>query len=362
MNFRYFLLLILILLNGKLLAQTAPEPARELIHELRKIHTPNGIEVLEEIELNGSKQWISIRGKDKSNPVLLFLHGGPASPNMPLTWVYQSSWEEYFTVVQWDQRGTGKNWASADTTKLAEELSFRALIQDAYLLVDHLRERFQQDKIFLMGYSYGAGIGIRMAARIPQKLHAYIGVGQMAPGNPEQIIYEKVLRLAEESNNQTALEELKALAPYPAADGSTPIRKLLTVRKWSRQFNGGWYGKPDFNLLFSLPSLAPEYTPADIQNLETSSPWISRKILAKGGGGDFPMEFQIPIIFMMGRHDLHTPYQAVEAYFSQLSSPGKNLITFEYSGHVPFLEEPGRFFLELVTTLRPIAGATTKAP
>ena len=85
------------------------EEAVALLHDLRKIHTPEGIDTLEQIELNGEKQWINIRGKNKSNPILLFIHGGPASPMMPVAWAFQNGWEDYFTVVQWDQRVSGKN-------------------------------------------------------------------------------------------------------------------------------------------------------------------------------------------------------------------------------------------------------------
>jgi proline iminopeptidase len=348
------LLLFSCLVFARILPVSGQEPV-DLIRDLRKIHTPNGIEVLEQVELNGSKQWISIRGKDKSNPVLLVLHGGPASPLMPVSWAYQSPWEDYFTVVNWDQRAAGKNWISTDTTLVAEQLEFRTLIRDAYYLVDHLREHLQQEKIFLMGYSYGSGIGIRMAARIPDKLHAYIGMGQMTPGKPEQVVYNRLLDFAKEAQHVEALRELEALAPYPAAEGATPMKKIITVRKWARYFNGGWYGKQDFELFFSLPELSPDYSSEEIQSLDVSTAWITRKILAQGGAGDFPMDFRIPVVMMMGKHDLHTPYESVVNYLEKLSSPNKQLISFDYSGHMPFLEEQGKFLVELVNKVRPLA-------
>ena len=337
----------------------AQEPSlsqsKEWIKSLREIHTSNGIETLEQIELNGAKQWISIRGKDRNNPVLLVLHGGPANPLMPAAWAYQTPWEDFFTVVNWDQRGSGKNWISSDTTQLADELSFRTLVQDAYVLVDYLREKLEKDKIFLMGYSYGSSLGIRMAARIPQKLHAYIGIGQMAGGNPEKVIYDQVTRLAEADGNETALYELRALAPYPATDGSTPMRKLIAVRKWSRYYNGGWYGKPDFSLYYSLPNLSPEYSDQEIKSLDVSMPWITRRLLPNGPVAEIPEEFQIPVFFMMGRHDLHTPYHSVEEYVKRIKAPQKKLVTFEYSGHMPFLEEQGKFLMVLVNQVFPLS-------
>lgn len=355
---RIFLTLLLLLSWPYLYAQQHQEinsDPVQLLAELRKIHTPNGIEITEQIELNGAQQWINIRGKDMANPVLLVIHGGPASPLMPLSWAFQNGWEDFFTVVHWDQRTAGKNWLQTDTSLVADQLRFQTLIRDAYFLVEYLRERLQKEKIFLMGYSYGAGIGIRMAARIPEKLHAYIGVGQMAPGEPEKVIYETLLRLAEDAQENKALEELHAIAPYPNPDGRNPIQKLQLVRKWARHFDGGWYGKKDFDLLFSLPSLSPDYTLEEIQSLDVSTPWITRKIVAQGGGGDFPKTFTIPIVFMMGKHDLHTPFASAYAYWNSLEATQKTFISFDYSGHVPFLEEPGKFLLELVTMVHPLA-------
>lgn len=333
----------------------AQSEAQNLIKDLRQIHTPNGIEVLEKVVLNGREQWINIRGKDKSNPVLLVLHGGPASPLMPTSWAYQTPWEDFFTVVHWDQRGAGKNWTESDTVLLAEELSFRQVIQDAYVLVDTLRDRFHQEKVFLMGYSYGASIGIRMASRIPQKIYAYIGVGQTSPQNPEKLIFDRLLELTSQHQDTLAIQELNAIAPYPNLDGSTPLRKMMTVRKWARKYNGGWYGKPDMNLYFDLPKLSPEYSSQDFESLATSTSWITRKLFAKGPEALFPYEFQIPVIFLMGKHDLHTPYSGAKSYWDSISSPKKRFVSFEYSGHMPFLEEQGKFLMTLVQEVLPFA-------
>ena len=313
-----------------------------LMKDLREIHSPNGINTLEEIELNGVKQWVQIRSKDKNNPVLLVLHGGPASPLMPISWAYQAPWEDFYTVVHWDQRGAGKNWTTSDTTQLASQIQFRTLIQDAYVLVDSLLSKLEKEKVWILGYSYGSSLGIRMASRIPGKVHGYIGVGQMAPGKPEELIYQKLLELAEVANDTLALHELKRIDPYPEAEGS-PLKKTLLVRKWARKYNGGWYGKDDFNLLFSLPYLSSEYTDKEVASLDQSTPWLTRKILSAAGGGEWPTEFKVPLLFIMGKNDLHTPFTGAKKYFDQLVSPRKHFVELPWSGHVPFIEEPGKF-------------------
>src|SRR6187455_3613844 len=130
------LVVVLLAGAGAAAAQSpGPVPERDYITgriaDLRKIHTPEGIEVLEEVPIGGSRQWVSIRGLNKANPVLLMIHGGPGSPTMATSWAFQTPWEDYFTVVQWDQRGVGKNFLSADTTALAGTLTMDRMVTDA---------------------------------------------------------------------------------------------------------------------------------------------------------------------------------------------------------------------------------------
>ncbi len=133
-----------------MLAQT-PVPQREYIvdriEEIRKIHTPNGIEELKKVQAGGIDHWVSIRGIDKDNPVMLFIHGGPGSPMMPLAWAYQRPWEDYYTVVQYDQRGAGKNYLNEDGKKAMENLNFEQLVTDASEIVDYLRSYLKKDKM-----------------------------------------------------------------------------------------------------------------------------------------------------------------------------------------------------------------------
>ena len=123
--------------------------------DLRKIHTPEGIEVLEQIDVGGTKQWISIRGLNKANPVLLMLHGGPGSPVMAMSWAFQKPWEDFFTVVQWDQRGMGKNFLSTDTSAVGPTMTVDRLTQDAEEVVAYLRRRLNKEKIVVPAYEPG---------------------------------------------------------------------------------------------------------------------------------------------------------------------------------------------------------------
>jgi len=149
----------------------------EGVRVLRHIPGPDGIDVLEKVKIGGIDQWVSIRGRDRSNPVLLFIHGGPGGVAMPLSHGFQDTWEEFFTVVQWDQRGAGKTYSANDPEKVGPTMSADRMIQDAEELVTHLRTRFHKDKIVVVGHSWGTIVGINLAKRHPEWLNAYVGMG-----------------------------------------------------------------------------------------------------------------------------------------------------------------------------------------
>ncbi len=325
------------------------------LSELRRIHTPGGIEALEQVSIGGVPQWVSIRGHDRTNPVLLVIHGGPGSPMMPLAWAYQSPWEEFFTVVQWDQRGVGKNAATADRQALAPTMSAEQLVADAEAVTAWLRTRLQTDRILVMGYSYGTTIGTALARRKPEWLHAYVGVAQMAPGG-DAFIYQRLIELATAAGHDEALRELQAIAPYPRP--TQTMADLQLVRKWARAFNGGWYGKPTFDLLFALPDWAPEYTQADVDAQADASRWFSRAVMANPGPRvELNQQFAVPVVVIMGRQDLHTPHETARRWFDSIEAPAKRFVSLEHAAHVPMLEQPGHFLVALLEHVRPLAGS-----
>lgn len=332
----------------------------EIIGKLRSIHTPNGIDTLEQVEIGGVKQWISIRGRDKANPVLLVLHGGPGTPTLPLAWAYQNGWEDYFTVVNWEQRGAGKNWQSTDGEKLAPTMSLDRLVDDAAEVIGALRGKLGQRRVVVMGFSYGTWIGTALALKHPELISAYVGVGQVFD-DAERDVYNGGLAEARAQHNEAAIKGLEALAPYPNPDGSVDITKIVAVRKWVKAVGGGWYGWSDLELLYQLPVLSPEYDAKDLAGWPIGNSWFGMSLgkelkegpqLARRG-----LAFKVPVFFFMGRHDLMTPYVTAQRYFGKLSAPGKTFVTFENASHFVMLEEPGRFLIELVGKVRPVATA-----
>ncbi len=155
------------------------------------------------VEINGMKQFISIRGKNKDNPVILYLHGGPLSPDSYVTYLYSDDLIDDYTFVCWDQRGCGRTYVANDD-KSNSTVSFEQAMDDVDALTDYLRERFGQEKIIIIGHSYGSILGARYVYDHPEKVTAYIGVGQFVSDRLSTISeYEDALRLAEEAGDDT---------------------------------------------------------------------------------------------------------------------------------------------------------------
>lgn len=328
------------------------------LRDLDRISTPEGIEEVEQLDVNGSKQWISIRGLNRANPVLLVLHGGPGSALMGMMWAYQKPWEDFFTVVNWEQRGVGKNFNPGDSARLGATLAPEQLAQDAAVVAQHIRQKLGKQKIAVMGFSYGTSIGPRLVQMHPDWFSVYLGVGQMSNENNETIIYNEVLARAKAANDTRIVHELDSIAPYPPTDRKPNYREMNMIRRYGALFNGNWYGKKDLNLYYALPAWGPDYTLEEAANVGPAMGWMGRH-LVDGRNGERPQivdHFEVPVVIFGGRNDLMTTYAGARAFFDQITAPKKQFVTFERSSHFIMFEEPGRFLLNLVNVVLPLAG------
>ncbi|MBU6367416.1 MAG: alpha/beta hydrolase [Gemmatimonadetes bacterium] len=331
------------------------------IADLQRIHTPEGIEELEALEVNGSRQWISIRGLNRANPILLVVHGGPGSAMLASTWAYQKPWEDFFTVVNWDQRGVGKNWNPADTGALRPTMTAAQHVRDAEVVVRHVLKKLGQQKLVLLGWSWGTSFTPALVQQHPELFHAWVGMGVAggggaagaAPGRDP--LHERLMDIARAAADTQAVRELTALAPG-APGGPRGIDRALALRKWARIYDGGWYGKPTLDLFFKLSDWGPEYTAREAEALVPSTQWGARAITGGPGAGAPSLRYEVPMFFLMGRYDLHTLYAGAQAHFARIEAPLKKFITFERSAHFVMVEEPGRFLMTLVTEVLPLAG------
>ena len=166
------------------------------------------------VNINGVEQGMFIKGRDVTKPVLLYLHGG--MPDYFLTKKYPTGLEDIFTVVWWEQRGSGISYSDSIPP---ETMNLEQMISDTLELTNYLRDRFHQDKIYLMGHSGGTFIGIQAAARAPELYHAYIGVAQMSDQlMSEKLAYDYMLEQFKENGNTKMARALEA-APVTLTGG-----------------------------------------------------------------------------------------------------------------------------------------------
>jgi len=330
-----------------------------IIREGRKVVSPTGVEELLKITVGGTNQWISVRGNDRKNPILLMIHGGPASPEMPSSWFFENGWEDYFTVVQWDQRGAGKTFNANDPKAIESTLSIQQIAADGVEVIDYLRNRYHKDKVFILGHSWGSVIGVTIAHEHPELLYAYVGTGQVISGvENERVGYADTLKVAEASGNTAAVAALKSLAPYPAADGSVTLDQILKERKWSVALGGLGYGRQSYGPYAKLDELSPEYDADDLDAIDKGSAFSLGRLLPELNHFDFThvTDLRCPIVLIEGRHDTTTPSEIAAAWLKKVHAPAKKLVWLENSAHMTMFDEPGRFLVDLVEDVRPFAG------
>jgi pimeloyl-ACP methyl ester carboxylesterase len=344
-------------------AADAPRPfsrddARAIVRDARRIVAPNGIEELRQVELGGVPQWISVRGRDRRNPILLFIHGGPASTEMPTSWLYQSAWEDFFTVVQWDQRGAGKTAATTDNRAVMASVTVERMTEDGEELVAWLRKTYGKRRIFVLAHSWGTVIGLQLAERHPDWLHAYIGMGQLLCWTEnERVSYAFALRQAQADHKAQALADLKSIAPYPPADRPATLDEVIKERTWVIHYGGLTAGRRDFDYDQNARKLAPEYTDRDLAPPGFQDGEALVRLLPDLTALDLRRikRLKTPLFIFAGRRDYQTPSQIAADWFAGVRAPQKRLFWFENSAHMMHLEQPGKVLMRLVEDVRPIA-------
>ena len=332
--------------------------ASAIIANVRKILTPNGVERLGKVRIGGIDQWVSIRGRDKRNPVLLVIHGGPGYMLMPMSWWISRDWEEYFTVVHWDQRGAGKTLLINDPAKLAPTMTLARSVDDAEEMAQWLRKEFGKQKIFVLGHSAGSYAGLELAKRHPDWIHAYIGVGQMADmPEGERRGWAFAMDAARRTSNKEAIAQLQSIAPYFAPGKPNPLKDLYLQRKWVGYFGGVMAYRRGSESDGDLANLSPDYTDQEMRHLWDGNDFAERYLLADLVAGDWSVTRKLgcPLLLFEGRHDFNANSQVAAEWFAQVQAPAKQFVWFESSGHMPMTEEPGKFLLSLVQYARPFA-------
>jgi pimeloyl-ACP methyl ester carboxylesterase len=362
MKGRVFLILWLAFSSGAASGQDCPDIApyqkvREAVEDLGRIVTPDGVQETYKTRIGGIDQWITARGHDRANPIVLFVHGGPASPLTPTLWQFQRPLEEYFTMVTYDQRGAGKTFLETDPATIADTIRIARYVDDAIEVAEHLRQRYKKQKLILMGHSWGSIVGMHAALKRPDLFFAYVGIGQaINVRDNERISYEYGLEQAKRHNNKDAVKELEAIAPYPG-DGIITRERIIAARKWAQHYGGLSAYRETSRYFFRAPLLSPEYTAADVCAIDNGNLFTLDRIMPEFQAVDFKpvRSFPIPVVMLMGRHDYTTPQQPAAEWLAKVSAPYKQAVWFEHSSHMVPWEEPGKVLVSLLEHVRPLA-------
>jgi len=272
----------------------------------------------EAVEIGGIKQWVKFQGEDDHSPVLLFLHGGPGNSVMSYADRFTKELKKHFVVVHWDQRESGQ---TAVLNKSPQPLSVSLLINDAIELINFLRARFDQDKIYLMGHSWGGYLGMRVAIEKPELLHGYFAISPMINQlESERLSLKVLLDKAGRDNDKEALAELNSVeVPFKNAEQLFYHRKWLSklmnstmpTRSKVEQWAGTWL---------------PLFNEASKTNFMEDAP-----------------ELNCPVYFLIGRNDFQTHYSLAESYYEKVLCKEKKLYWFTDSAHNPHLTETAKF-------------------
>lgn len=303
---------------------------------------PGSIATLEKVDLNGSQQWISIRGKDVNKPVLLFLAGGPGGSQLVTERRALAGLEDHFVVVNWEQPGAGKSFDAVDRSTLTPE----RYISDGLELAAYLRERFDEEKVYVLGESWGSALGIWMVQREPESFHAFIGTGQMvAVLETDLMCYDFAMKLAQERGDTQKIEQLQKQGPPPYYGKGMAMKEAVYLMDTFNYMNQNPAIADDgFDTFQDLAS--PEYGLYDkvnwfrgvLETLDIVYPQLWEVDLRTQA-----TQLEVPVYFLLGRHDVNAPPVLAEEYYELLNAPHKELIWFEHSGHNPWVTESARF-------------------
>ena len=316
----------------------------------------NSIAEMQMVSLGNTKQSVIIRGEDRSNPVLLLVHGGPGSSETPLFRYYNAALEKNFVVVYWDQRACGKSYTKRDA---ASPLCIQMFVQDLCDLTPYLKEILVKEKIFLLAHSWGTLLGILAAAQHPELFYAYVGTGQVA-SMPESELesYRFALRAAQKQNNLKAIRELEAIGEPQNGLYRSGIKGIHTQRKWLSYFGGAVYGSKSMSKYILKFFTCSEYSLADIIRFFKSLNAPARNKLSQEEFlqtdlFDAIKEIHVPVYFFLGRHDYQVASIVAEKFILAIKAPKKKLIWFEQSAHNACFEESEKFNKLMVDVVLP---------
>jgi proline iminopeptidase len=313
---------------------------------------------MQRVRLGGVDQSITIRGKSAKAPILIWLFGGPGMDATGMTRKYNAALEDDFLVVYWVQRGAGRSYSSDIPVASMNRARF---VGDLDELIDTLRKRFGPSPVTLLGHSWGTSVGIDYARTHPEKLAAYVGVGQVAfAAEGERRSYAFTLAEARRRSDAKAIEELTKIGPPPY-----PRPSLIVQRNWLNEYGGAWRTPRSLPKLMWESFGASEMTLVDglyfQRGLDFSENALTDEIGRVNWMRDAP-RLAVPVFILAGRYDRNTDADLQHEYFDALEAPMKRFHWFENSAHSPPYEEADAFNRYLIDEVLPVAKGQVPRP
>lgn len=301
---------------------------------------------IEKIELGGIEQYLIIRGADSTKPVMLYLHGGPGSPEIAFLKKTNIALEKDFVMVYWEQRGAGKSYNDKIP---AESMNLEQMIADTKELSELLIKRFGKEKIYLLGHSWGTFLGIKTAYKYPELYHAYLGAGQVCHQyKAEQISFEWIKEQAKLKNDEEVIKKLEELQ-FPDSTGNILGWKdyMMAQRNYVNIYGGGM--TRELTSMWPVVKMvlgADEYTFGEKMSFMSGSLFSLEHLWLEVIHHNLFNEIdsmQVPTYIFQGKYDYQTPTSLSKDFYEQLKAPKKDFYLFENSAHSPNMEEIEKF-------------------
>jgi len=305
--------------------------------------------------IGGIQQWLSIRGQDRDNPVLLLVHGGPGVALSPYPRDVLFAWTRDFTLIQWDQRGAAKTYGRSGP--FAPDVTIDRMAQDGIEVAELLRTRLHKPKIIVLGLSFGTIVGVHMVKSRPDLFYAYVGTGQMvSERDAEPLDYRSVLDKARARADQPAVAELEKIGPPPYRTQAD----LGVQRKWARAYEPN--ALSNFGLVKTI-LFDSTASPGDIRDYvrgvvdsqdhffgeDMTGPLASVDLRALGP------DFAVPFFVFNGGEDDIAPSSLARDYVAQISAPRKQFVAIANAGHTAMNTRSDEFLRLLDQYVRPLA-------
>lgn len=296
------------------------------------------------MEIGGLDQWIYILAQDEIKPVLLVLHGGPGTPSMSLLRKYNRALAESFVLVMWDQRGTGRSY---NKNIPVNSMTIGQLIKDVHEITAYLKETYKQDKIYILGHSFGATLALQVIDKYPEDYIVYFAVSQFVnSARNEAESYEFALRKATELGDNKSLKKLNKIGKPVNGFYKDGLKATITEKAVISKYKGDMYKNGStLKLIFSL-IVSKEYGFFRFFNSLKGITFSLQNLGRSLEGIDYFTQIpkvHIPVYFFSGEHDYLTPQSILREYYKSLTAPYKELIVFENSAHSPLWEEADVF-------------------